>query len=126
DQFLRKAPLDVAVADHRQHAVVHELAHALPHGALFLGEDVVNAVEVRCHAGKGNGQWGESRPPPAALPLGIGKREWGMVGMGNGEADSPFPMTSEWGGKGADRVLTGRPSPWESAIDLAPPAPPLG
>ncbi|MGH7635801.1 MAG: phosphodiester glycosidase family protein, partial [Gemmatimonadaceae bacterium] len=43
---------------------------------------------------RGNG------PLPATLPLGIGNREWGMVGRGNGEADSPFPMTSGWGGGG--------------------------
>src|SRR6185437_15080763 len=38
--------------------------------------------------------------PPPTLPLGIGNREWGIVGMGNGEADSLFPMKSGWGGRG--------------------------
>src|SRR6185312_6120945 len=40
---------------------------------------------------------GSGGPRPAALPLGMGKREWGMVERGNGEADSPFPRGGWWG-----------------------------
>src|SRR6185437_7149607 len=47
-------------------------------------------------------------PRPAALALGMGKREWGMVERGNGEADSLFPIISGWGLAGADCLSDSR------------------
>ena len=46
DQLLREASLDVALADDRQHVLVDEGADGVADGALFLGEERVEPVEV--------------------------------------------------------------------------------
>src|SRR6185437_16972983 len=48
------------------------------------------------HPARGNRQ----SASPVTPPLGIGNREWGIVGMGNGEADSLLLMKSGRGGRG--------------------------
>ena len=46
DQVLREFPLEVVLADDRGDVVVHPLAHRVADGALFLGKEAVDVVEV--------------------------------------------------------------------------------
>ena len=79
------------------------------HGAKGKGEESASlfAANIRVRGALRYAPWqaacgpkahttaGSGQPHPTALPLGIGNREWGMVGRGNGEngeADSPFRL----------------------------------
>src|SRR3989442_1576734 len=46
NELLREAPLDVVLADDGDQVLVHPRAHRVAHGALFLGEQTVDVVEV--------------------------------------------------------------------------------
>ncbi len=48
----RKTAVHVALADHGQHALIDEPAHALANGALLFGQHAVDVEEVSCHGGE--------------------------------------------------------------------------